>query len=76
MKSSRDKEPHYLEKDEYFAAKDRLEELYKLLEPWFGYGVGTFLKPGAPEGYDQLLIELQELGQNVYYTEFMNGVAY
>lgn len=76
MKNSRDKEPRYLEKNEYLTAKEREEELYKLLDPWFDDVHPKHLKANAPEGYEKLLKEFREATQNVYYTEFMNGVAY
>ncbi len=65
-----------LDKDEYFKAKAREDELYEILKPWFDYTYANHLKPDAPDGYQELLNELREVGQNVYYTEFMNGVAY
>ena len=73
---SKFQERKLLEKDEYVVAKAKEDELYELLKPWFDYSRPNHLKSNAPNGYEELLDELREIGQNVYYTEFMNGVAY
>lgn len=76
MLQSYDKERRYLEKEEYFAAKKREDELYSYLRPWLDGAYSNHLKPDAPNGCEELYKEFLEIAQNTYFTEFMNGCAY